>query len=112
MLKSVSNMENNFISRREHDEFVKRMEDEHARTNKRFAVFEKTTEQMQELINNMGIMATNMKYMIEEQRTQGERLERLENVPLNSWNSIKTAMLASIGTAIGGAITAMVLYFI
>ena len=103
---------NGYLSRAEHEEFVKRMEDEHARTNERFAVYEKTTEQMQELINNMGIMATNMKYMIEEQRTQGERLKRLENVPLNSWNSIKTAVLASVGTAIGGAITAMLLYFI
>jgi hypothetical protein len=83
----------NYISRAEHAEFVKRMEDEHTRMNKRFAMHEKTAEQMQELINNVGIMATNMKHMIEEQKSQGERLERLESVPANSWNSVKTTRM-------------------
>ena len=102
----------NYITRAEHKEFVKRMEDEHTRMNKRFAMYEKTTEQMQELITNVGVMATNMKHMIEEQKSQGERLERLEGVPANSWNSIKAGVFASLGTSIGGAIIAALLYFI
>ena len=42
-------MENNFISRREHDEYVKRMEDEHRRINRRLEKCEQISEQMQDM---------------------------------------------------------------
>ena len=105
-------MDNNYISRAEHDEYVKRMDDEHRRMNNRIVILEKSGQQMQSLINNVGKMAVNMEHMVEEQRSQSERLERLEKLPLNNWNIVKSGVYNAIGASIGGAIIAAILYFI
>ncbi len=105
-------MENNYISRHEHDEFVKRMDDEHKRMNIRLCEIENATKDMRELIKNVSIMATNMEHMVDEQRNQSVRLERLEKLPLNSWNTIKNAVYNAIGATIGGAIIATILFFL
>lgn len=105
-------MDNNYISRAEHDEFVKRMDDEHRRMNNRIVILEKSGQQMQALVNNVGKMAVNMEHMIEEQRSQSERLERLEKLPLNNWNIVKSGVYNAIGASIGGAIIAAILFFL
>ena len=105
-------MDNNYISRAEHDEYVKRMDDEHRRMNNRIVILEKSGQQMQSLINNVGKMAVNMEHMVEEQRSQSERLEHLEKLPLNNWNIVKNGVYNAIGASIGGAIIAAILYFI
>ncbi len=105
-------MDNNYISRAEHDEFVKRMDDEHRRMNNRIVILEKSGQQMQSLINNVGKMAVNMEHMVEEQRSQSERLERLEKLPLNNWNIVKSGVYNAIGASIGGAIIAAILFFL
>ncbi len=105
-------MDNNFISRAEHNEFVKRMEDEHKRMNRRLIGLESGQKQMQDLINNVGKMAVSMENMCGEIRSQGERLERLEEVPNKSWNTIKNGLYNAIGAAIGGAIIASIVFFI
>ncbi|MBR2715998.1 MAG: hypothetical protein IKB73_07335 [Ruminococcus sp.] len=105
-------MENAYISRREHDEYVKRMEDEHKRLNNRLVVVEKASKDMQELIANVGKMAVNMEHMIDEQRSQSERLESLEKLPYQNWNIIKNGVYNAIGASIGGAIIAVLLYFL
>ncbi|MBQ7965870.1 MAG: hypothetical protein IJ331_07310 [Ruminococcus sp.] len=105
-------MDNNYISRAEHDEYVKRMDDEHRRMNNRIVILEKSGQQMQSLINNVGKMAVNMEHMVEEQRSQSERLERLEKLPLNNWNIVKSGVYNAIGASIGGAIIAAILFFL
>lgn len=105
-------MDNDYISRREHDEFEKRMDDEHKRMNNRLQEVENATNNMHELIKNVGIMATNMEHMVDEQRSQSVRLERLEKLPLNSWNTVKNGVYNAIGASIGGAIIAAILFFL
>ena len=105
-------MDKNYISRAEHDEYVKRMDDEHRRMNNRIVILEKSGQQMQSLINNVGKMAVNMEHMVEEQRSQSERLERLEKLPLNNWNIVKSGVYNAIGASIGGAIIAAILFFL
>lgn len=102
----------NYITRAEHEEFVKRMDDEHKRMNIRLREAENSTKDMHELIKNVGIMATNMEHMVDEQRNQSVRLERLENLPLNDWNTVKDGVYNAIGASIGGAIIAAILYFL
>lgn len=104
-------MDNDYISRGEHEEFVKRMEDEHKRLNNRMVILEKASVQMQELITNVGKMAVNMEHMVEEQREQGRRLDKIENEPKNAWDSIKKGLYNAIGAAVGGAIIAALLFF-
>lgn len=105
-------MDTEYISRAEHDEFVKRMDDEHKRMNNRIVILEKSGYEMQALINNVGKMAVNMEHMIDEQRNQSERLERLEKLPLNNWNIVKNGVYNAIGASIGGAIIAAILFFL
>ncbi len=102
----------NYITRAEHTEYVKRMEDEHKRLHNRLVAVEDATKDMHELIKNVGIMATNMEHMVNEQRNQNERLERLEKTPINSWNTVKNGVYNAIGASIGGAIIAAILYFL
>ncbi|MBQ6626372.1 MAG: hypothetical protein IIX27_03685 [Ruminococcus sp.] len=105
-------MDNNYISRTEHNEYVRRMEDEHKRLNNRILMLEKTSAQMHELVKNVGIMATNMKHMAKLQNDLNERLERLEQVPSNNFNVIKNSVFAAIGAALGGAIVSAMLMFL
>ncbi len=105
-------MDVDYISRREHDEFVKRMDDEHKRMNNRIVILEKSGEQMQALIANVGKMAVNMEHMVEEQRNQSERLERLENIPNQNWNVIKNSVFGALGAAVGGAIISAIIFFL
>lgn len=82
-------MENNYISRLEHTEFVKRMEDEHKRLGHRLNDCERVAHDIHELVKNVGIMASNMEHLAKAQQDQNDRLERLEKIPSQSWNTIK-----------------------
>lgn len=104
-------MENNFISRREHNEYVKRMEDEHRRINHRLTKCEHISEQMQTMNANISELATNMKYLLDEQLEQGKRLDKIEDEPKSNWNTIKKGVYNAIGAAIGGGVIAALLYF-
>lgn len=100
-----------YIGRHEHEEFVKRMEEEHARQNKRISNLETAFENQNKLVIAVEKMAMNMKQMLEEQKKQGERLEELEKIPVKNWNTVKVAILSAIGGAIGTGIIASVLPF-
>lgn len=101
-----------YITRREHEEYVKRMDDEHKRINHRLAKAEEIAEQMQEMNTNISELATNMKYLLKEQLEQGKRLDQIENEPKSAWDSIKKGLFNAVGAAVGGAIIAAILFFI
>lgn len=105
-------MDNGYISRSEHNEFMKRMEDEHKRINHRLAKAEEIAEQMQEMNTNISELATNMKYLLKEQLEQGKRLDQIENEPKSAWDSVKKGLFNAVGAAVGGAIIAAILFFI
>lgn len=98
-------MEGEFISRREHAEYVKRMEDEHKRLNKRLEVVEDALSENTQLTISVNKMATNMEHMFNEQQEQGKRLTELESRDGKKWRAITS----HIGTAIVGAV---VTYFL
>lgn len=101
-----------YISRNEHEEFAKRMEEEHHRQNKRIQVLEESVQKFTELTLSVNDLANSMKQMLEEQKEQGKRLEKLEDVPAKNWNTVKVAILTAIGTAIGTGIVAAVINYI
>jgi len=91
------------ITRAEHEEFSRRMEDEHHRLSKRLETVERVAIAVEKL-------AVNMEAMLKEQERQGDRLERLESKPAESWNTLMRSILTGIGSAIAGAIiTAIVM---
>lgn len=99
-----------YIGRREHDEFAKRMEEEHTRQNKRITVLEKAFEQQNKLVLSVEKMALTMQQMVTEQQKQGERLEELEKVPIKNWNTVKSSILSAIGGALGTAIIGLIVF--
>lgn len=101
----------NFITRPEHEEFARRMEEEHHRQNKRIGELEDTVRQIGQLTISVEKMAMSMEQMVKEQKEQGERLGKLEDVPAKNWNVVKAAVLSAIGTAIGAAIVAAVVNY-
>ena len=91
---------------------MKRMEEEHKRLSHRIEDCEKSTQDIRDLVKNVGIMASNMEHLAKAQEDQNDRLERLEKIPNQSWNTIKNGLLNAIGATIGGAIIAAILFFI
>lgn len=76
---------NEFIERGEHEEFVKRMEEEHKRQNHRLSIVEKSLEQNNKLLVSVEKLALSMENMQKEQKEQGERLAELESRDGEMW---------------------------
>lgn len=93
-----------FIGRREHDEMLKRMDDEHKRLGKRIEIVERKAEENAELIIAVHELTTTVKMMQEEQKKQGERLKNLEEVPVKKWNSLTTALITGIVSVVIGVV--------
>lgn len=90
------------IMRAEHEEFVRRMEEEHKRQNKRLDLLEKQTEQITDIAMSIKELAISMKQMAEEQREQGNRLEKLEGRDGEMWRKVVGYVItAVIGILIG-----------
>ena len=99
--REVSRMDN-IITREEHEEFMKRMEAEDNRQNRRIEILEKTTEQIQTLTTSVEKLAMNMESMVRQMGQQGERLEALESRDGEMWRKVVGhAMTAVISIVIG-----------
>lgn len=93
-----------FITRREHDEFARRIEDEEHRQNVRIGNLEHQTQTIQNLAMSVDRLATSMDRMAREQTEQGERLKALEREPADSWKSVKKTILTTIASVLAGAL--------
>lgn len=90
------------ITRAEHNEFVKRMEDEHIRQNKRISELETKIEESNKIYSSIERLATSMENMQKEQAEQGERLTKLESKDGDMWRTVvKYLVTAIVGIIIG-----------
>lgn len=95
-------MEQSFISRQEHEEFRRRMEEEHKRQDKRIELLENNLDELRTLTTSVRELAVNMKNMASEQEKQGKRLEVLEGRDGEMWRKvIGYAITAVVGLVIG-----------
>ena len=95
-------MENGCISREEHEEFRKRMEDENHRQNRRIELLEGSVQQIGKLASSVEKMATSLQSMVKEQEQQGKRLTALESRDGEMWRKVVTyAVTALAGAVIG-----------
>lgn len=98
------------ITRAEHEEFRKRMEQEDHRQNKRIDLLEESVRQISAIAASVERLATNMEGMLKEQERQGERLDTLEKEPGDTWQRIKVkAIDTAVGLIAGAIITGIVL---
>lgn len=103
------------ITRKEHEEFARRMEsensrldDENRRTNQRLILLENTVSQINALTVSVERMAVNMGNMLTELEKQGKRIEKIEKEPAEAHKAVKSAITtALIGAVVGAAVTAV-----
>ena len=81
-------MEQEYISRREHNEFCKRIEEENHRQNRRLELLEESFEQQKELTVSVQKLALSMESMLKEPAKQGKRLETLEGRDGAKWRNV------------------------
>lgn len=95
-------MENEFISRHEHEEFARRMEEENERQNHRIKDLEGSISQINDLTRAIDRLALSVKSMCEVQKAQGDRLSSLEGRDGENWRTfLKTVGTCLVSTFVG-----------
>ena len=94
------------ILRAEHNEFVKRMEDEHSRMNARISEVESKANTLLELTASVESIAARVK-------TLTEKVEVLEQKPADNWNTVVKGLLTGLGSNIAALLLGAlaVMYF-
>lgn len=92
----------NVISREEHEEFARRMEDEHKCISHRLTDLEETVRQIGQLTASVEKLAVSVESMAKTQTRQGERLEELESRDGEMWRKVTGYVItAVIGIVVG-----------
>ena len=87
---------------------IERLHDEDKRQNRRIDQLEENIKVIQELTISGHTLAHDMKQMLDEQRDQGARLDKLEQEPADTWKTVKSTLLtALIGAAAGSLVTGL-----
>ena len=90
------------ISRAEHEEFRRRLEEERRRQDKRIELLEEGLQKQTTLLSSIEKLAVNMESMQKELTKQGQRLEVLESRDGEMWRKATGyAVTAIIGIVIG-----------
>lgn len=90
------------ISREEHEEFRRRMEEADKRQNRRIDLVENSLHQIGEIATSVEKMAISLQSMVKEQEQQGKRLEALESRDGELWRkAVGYAVTALVGAALG-----------
>lgn len=93
------------LTRAEHNEFAKRMEDEHSRQNKRISDLESAVEQNSKLIVSIEKIATNVENLQKQYVSLSDDVESIKNRDGDNWRK----MLWFVGTTILGIIIGFLL---
>ena len=88
------------ITRAEHEEFRRRLEEENNRQDKRIALLEENTKQIGSLTVSVEKLAQSIELMVKEQEKQGRRLEVLESRDGELWRKV----VGYVVTAVVGAV--------
>lgn len=95
-----------FVTRVEHTEFSKRIEQENDRQNHRIANLESAMNQLSELVASVKVLAVNVENIAEQIKSQGERLKEIEGKPARKWELIVSSLITGIvGAVITYAVT-------
>lgn len=90
------------ITRAEHEEFAKRIEENKTRTDRRLELLEESMRQFNNLAISVEKLATNMEQMATEQKQQNDKLEKLEGRDGEMWRKVTGYIItAIIGIVIG-----------
>ena len=76
------------ITRAEHEEFCRRIDEENRRQNRRIELLEEGEQRIATLTASVERLATSMESMLKEQERQGKRLETLESRDDEMWRKV------------------------
>lgn len=94
------------ITRAEHEEFKRRLEEENSRQDRRIALLEESVSKMGALSTSVEKLALSMESMVREQEKQGKRLETLESRDGKMWRkAVGYVLTAILGIVIGFVFT-------
>lgn len=94
------------ITRAEHEEFRKRLEEENKRQDRRIELLEENVREMGALTTSVEKLAQSMESMVKEQEKQGKRLEVLESRDGEMWRKVVGYVVtAVIGIVLGFVFT-------
>ena len=97
-----------YISRAEHNEYAKKVDERDREHVKRIETVEQTVKQLEALTYSVEKLANNMQRMCDVQEEQGKRLEALEKKPLarmqKAGNTAQSAFITAVITAVVTAI--------
>lgn len=97
-------MDSGYLLRVEHEEYAKRMEEEHARMNHRLKAIEDDKKEQRELIIAVNKLADNMEQMQKDVRIQGEKIQEIENRDGEKWRNAEWLVITAIITGVIGFI--------
>lgn len=104
-------MEQDYLTRREHEEFARRMEtenhrikDENERQNKRIGIVEESVKEFNKLALQIERIAVSIQQMTEEISKQGARLGSIESKPAKRWDALISGIIGAVAAAIAAAI--------
>ena len=90
----------NYLPLAVHDEYARRMEDEHKRQNKRISDLEEKVGDIGELTTSVASLAKSVEQMAKSQEKQGQRLEALEQKPAKRWESFVDKVIWAVAAAL------------
>ena len=91
---------------------LERIRDEDQRQNRRIELLEESVKVNQELAMSVHLLAHDMKKMLEEQRSQGSRLDKLEQEPATAWKKAKTTIITAVISSIAGSMATGLIFIL
>lgn len=88
-----------------HNEFVKRIDAEDSRQNKRIEIIEAKQAQISELVASVQVLAVNVENIAKEINKQSQRLDEIEGIPKKRWETIVACIITGL---LGAAISAVI----
>ena len=98
-----------YVSVEVHNEFVKRIDAEDSRQNKRIEIIEQKQAQISELVASVKVLAANVESIAKEINEQGLRLKEIEGIPKKRWETVVACIITGIlGAAISAVISGLI----
>lgn len=112
-------MEADYITRVEHDEYARRVDEMDARQNKRLDKLESSVTEINRLATSIEKIAVNQDYMISEQKKQSDllakaqnKIDEIEKAPLEQMKAAKKKTVETIVTVVVTALVVGVLMLV
>lgn len=109
-------METDYLTKAEHDEFARRIDEHNRRTDARISDLEGLQKQQTDILLSINDLTNATKLIAQNQSRQEEkidgiskRIDDIEKEPVKTWWSFKSALIGALGSAIGAGIIALLI---